>query len=35
MTTNSGRTDLDSTRVTAVADGGLPGDDLDRLVELG
>lgn len=35
MTTNSGRTDLDSTRVTAVAEAGLPDDDLDRLVELG
>ncbi|GAB6984827.1 transglutaminase-like domain-containing protein [Nocardioides pyridinolyticus] len=34
MTTNSGRTDLDSTRVTAVADAGLPDDDLDKLVSL-
>ena len=34
MTTNSGRTELDSTQVTAVADVGLPDDDLDRLVRL-
>ena len=35
MTTNSGRTDLDSTRVTAIADDGLPEDDGTGLVRIG
>ncbi len=34
MTTLSGGTDLDWSMVTAVADHGLPGDDLDQLVLL-
>jgi transglutaminase-like putative cysteine protease len=34
MSTNSGRTDLDWSKVTAVADDGLPDDDLDQLVAL-
>src|SRR6478609_2637991 len=34
MTTNTGRTDLDWSKVTAVADDGLPDDDLDQLVAL-
>lgn len=34
MSTHAGRTDLDFARVTAVADDGLPDDDLDQLVAL-
>jgi transglutaminase-like putative cysteine protease len=34
MTTVSGITDLDRSQVTAVADDGLPDDDLDQLVAL-
>jgi transglutaminase-like putative cysteine protease len=35
MSTHAGRTDLDRAQVTAVADDGLPEDDLSQLVVLG
>ncbi|MBS46046.1 MAG: transglutaminase [Nocardioides sp.] len=35
MTTTNGDADLESSAVTAVVDGSLPSDDLDRLVQIG